>query len=199
MAHFKRSGLILFAVLALSLLAGDGVTQAHFSGDSYAGAGLLKSTDGGSTWSHMGPERGMPNVAVYDSKINHGTRRLVAFTLTPAAPPFLGLILNGTSFRRGNVLILSARISPGSTPTTVDVYLAIQLPDGTLLFYPSFTTDLRPVVTNWTVVPFSGEIFRYTFSGAEPPGSYTWWAAFTEPGTLTVIGSMASAAFTFSP
>jgi hypothetical protein len=46
----------------------------------YAGAdiGVWKSTDG--TWTHMGPESGMPNVAVYDLEIHPTVRRPFAFT-----------------------------------------------------------------------------------------------------------------------
>jgi len=42
--------------------------------------GLWKSTDGAGTWTHIGPQSGMPNVAVYDIKINDATSRVLAFT-----------------------------------------------------------------------------------------------------------------------
>lgn len=42
--------------------------------------GVWESKDGGATWTHAGPERGMPNVAVFDLQINPKTNRLVAFT-----------------------------------------------------------------------------------------------------------------------
>jgi len=42
--------------------------------------GVWKSTNGGSTWVHMGPATGMPNVAVFDLKINSATNRVVAYT-----------------------------------------------------------------------------------------------------------------------
>ena len=42
--------------------------------------GIRKSTSGGNAWTHMGPEIGMPNVAVFDLQINAATNRLVAFT-----------------------------------------------------------------------------------------------------------------------
>jgi hypothetical protein len=42
--------------------------------------GVWKSGTGGGAWTHLGPETGMPNVAVYDLKIHQVTRRVVAFT-----------------------------------------------------------------------------------------------------------------------
>jgi hypothetical protein len=42
--------------------------------------GVFKSTDGGTSWSHQGPESGMPNVAVFDLQLNNATGQLVAFT-----------------------------------------------------------------------------------------------------------------------
>jgi hypothetical protein len=48
--------------------------------------------------------------------------------------------------------------------------------------------------THVAPVPFSGEVFRYTFTGGEPHGAYTWFAALTVPGTLTLIGHFAESA-----
>jgi hypothetical protein len=42
--------------------------------------GVWKSTDGGGSWTHQGPEIGMPNVAVFDLKIQPVTGRIFAFT-----------------------------------------------------------------------------------------------------------------------
>ncbi|MGA2658443.1 MAG: immunoglobulin domain-containing protein [Verrucomicrobiota bacterium] len=42
--------------------------------------GVWQTKDGGSTWTHMGPETGMPNVAVFDLKIQAATGRVFAFT-----------------------------------------------------------------------------------------------------------------------
>lgn len=119
--------------------------------------------------------------------------------------PTLALSVNQPSFRRGETLTLGVTVTPGATSQVVDAYVAIALPGGPLLFLQgdgNFTTDVRPIVTNWTAVPFSGEIFRYTFSGGEPPGSYTWYAAFTVPGgnpLFGTIGPIVSAPFSFSP
>jgi hypothetical protein len=42
--------------------------------------GVWATTDGGSTWSHLGPQTGMPNVAVFDLKIQSTSGRVFAFT-----------------------------------------------------------------------------------------------------------------------
>jgi len=48
----------------------------------YVGAdvGVWKSSDGGGSWVHTGPDTGMPNVPVYDLEIHATTRRPFAFT-----------------------------------------------------------------------------------------------------------------------
>jgi photosystem II stability/assembly factor-like uncharacterized protein len=48
----------------------------------YAGSdtGLWRSSDGAATWVRMGPETGLPNVAIHDIQINPATDRTVVFT-----------------------------------------------------------------------------------------------------------------------
>jgi len=122
-----------------------------------------------------------------------------------AGGPSLALNLNKSNFLSRETLILAATVVPGLAPVTADVYVALQLPYGpygSLLFLQGdggFTWDVQPIVRNWTISPFTGQIFTYTFSGAEPVGNYSWLAAFTEPGTLNFIGPIVSAPFTFSP
>jgi hypothetical protein len=132
-----------------------------------------------------------------------------SFTLTAGspgncqgqAPPRITLKPSPTSLQPGDTHILTAIVTPGGSASPVDVYVALQLPDQTLHFYQfngSFTQEVQPLVSNWTVRPFDGEIFRYTFSGAEQAGTYTWSAGFADPGTLNFIGEIAQATFTFS-
>jgi hypothetical protein len=42
--------------------------------------GVWASRDGGGTWAYMGPEAGLPNVAVFDLQIQASTRKVFAFT-----------------------------------------------------------------------------------------------------------------------
>jgi len=117
--------------------------------------------------------------------------------------PVLTLALTGcTTCSTGDQLAVEATLTPGDTPVTADIYVAIQLPDKRIFFMQgdgSFTAEARPIVSGVTVVPFKGEVFRYYFSGGEPAGSYTWLAALTEAGTVKIIGSIAQVTFTISP
>jgi hypothetical protein len=45
-----------------------------------ADAGVWFGRNEGGTWTHSGPDEGMPNVPVYDLKIHAVTHQLVAFT-----------------------------------------------------------------------------------------------------------------------
>jgi hypothetical protein len=52
------------------------------SNSVYAGSdtGLWFSSNGGAGWQRLGPNTGLPNVPIYDLKINPATNRIVAFT-----------------------------------------------------------------------------------------------------------------------
>jgi 6-phosphogluconolactonase (cycloisomerase 2 family) len=122
--------------------------------------------------------------------------------VTAFAPRALRLSVNGTSFRPGATMTLTATTRPGPIAQAVDLYVALQLPDQSLWFLQAdggLTTEVRPLVANWVVAPFRGELWRYTFNGTERAGLYTWLAAFTETGTMDILGIIAQAQFTFSP
>ena len=62
----------------------------------YAGAdnGMWASADAGTTWTYMGPDAGVPNVAVFDLQLQEATGKIFAFTfgrgafvLTPPGSP----------------------------------------------------------------------------------------------------------------
>jgi len=88
--------------------------------------GVWKSTNGGTTWTHMGPETGMPNVAVFDLQINHTTSRLVAFThgrgafvLGPAPTTKLANISTRGRVETGDNVMIGGFIIQGTTPKRV--------------------------------------------------------------------------------
>lgn len=114
--------------------------------------------------------------------------------------------VNQSSFRTGDTLALTARVIPGSTPITADIYIALQVPGCTSLACSlywqgdlNFTAAPQPYVSNWPISAFSGPIFSYTFSGTEQAGSYDWPGAFTVPGTGNILRGIMQAPFTFNP
>ena len=121
-------------------------------------------------------------------------------------PPDLGLPLrlqvNDGSLSPGETLTLTVTTLPESTPLVVDLYVALQLPDQHVWFLSSegsLMPAIQPYLDQWPVIPFRAELFRYTLTGAEPPGNYVWLAAFIDPGTGMIIGTIAQAPFTVSP
>lgn len=148
-------------------------------------------------------------VTAYDTAGEEsGASNTATVTLTPDPPggePTLALSVNTPSFRTGNTLTLSAVSTPGPTPVTADVYIALQPPGCTslacALFWlggTSFTATPTPILPNWPISSFNAPIFHYTFDGTEPVGSYVWQGAFTVPGAGNLIGSMTQAPFTLS-
>jgi len=137
------------------------------------------------------------------------------FTLFQTAPsvilkfgpnllPTIGLTMDSYAFNAttNKTMTLTATTMASSPPTNADVYLAVQLPDGTLLVMQpggGFGTALTPLLSNISIPNFSGPVFTFTFTGTEPVGNYTWFAALTTPGSLNVIGTLASAPFSFTP
>ena len=89
-------------------------------------------------------------------------------------------------------MVLTATLTPGTAPALVDAYVVIQVPDGTRLSLQPVgaVPGIAPFATGFTPPPFSGTIFSYQFTGAEPPGLYSWFAALTQAGTLNVVGSI---------
>jgi len=96
-----------------------------------------------------------------------------------------------------------ARISATNTGGDVDVdlYVAIMLPDGTLFFWPDFSSEMSPGY--WmTPMPEGFSISDYVFfemalSDSLPGGAYTWFAMFYGHDTEDAISNLASAQWTF--
>ena len=117
----------------------------------------------------------------------------------PTMPPVLGLGLNGAVFSAGATMTLTGTLSAGNVSGAVDAYVVLQLPSGQLL---SLQLDGRlvpgivPIAKAFGPVDFQGVLAQYTFTGAEPPGTYTWLAALTAPGTLNIVSPLQQVAFT---
>jgi len=192
--------------LTLLLLAGSAVAAVMISLNFQMESQLAGS--GGSSSS--------TNFAM-NSSVGEGTAGTVAsstnFTLlggfiptlnVPPPFPTIALALNGTAFNSvaNNVMRVTASTVQSAPVANADIYIALQLPGGALLVMQpdgSFGPAITPLLANIPVPDFNGVIFNYTFTGVEPVGTYTWFVALMQPGTLNAIGTLAVAPFTFAP
>jgi hypothetical protein len=98
-------------------------------------------------------------------------------------------------------MVLTATLNPGSFQIPTDAYVVVRLPDGSLLSLQltGALPGIVPIARNFVPIVFTGELLRYTFSGGETPGPYSWFGALTLAGTLHVLGGIEERDFTFSP
>lgn len=115
-------------------------------------------------------------------------------------PPSIELSLNGSSFSMGDIMTLNRTIHNDGLQKTVDMYLGVTLPDGSLLFYPSLSELPEPfaayVVLREGQVLGPDEIVSIAVPSI-PQGSYFWLAGLTPHGLFEVKSNIASCQWTF--
>lgn len=116
----------------------------------------------------------------------------------PTGTP-ISVSLAKTSYRNSETLIANVNAVGGVVSTPVDVYVVIQGAGAILSLQLDgrLVPGLVPIVTG-VVLPTVSAPFGLPLAGA-PPGSYTWLAAVTSPGTLTLVSQIASTPFTIVP
>ena len=160
----------------------------------------------GQTKSVTLPATGNYTLAVYNLPPPAGRRGTYLLRLASQGPcppipmpPLLSLGLNGAVFPAGATMTLTGTLSAGNVPGAVDAYVVLRLPSGQLLSLQlggQFVPGIVPIAKGFGPVDFQGVLAQYTFTGAEPPGTYTWLAALTAPGTLNVVSPLQEVAFT---
>ncbi len=141
--------------------------------------------------------------------------RVLAFNAAGVSSPsneacgtarLLGLVprvrLDLFSVPQGREMIVTATLTPGVLPIAVDAYIVVVLPDGTIISIGEGgapVLGIAPIVSGVPLGPNTLEIVRYTFVGDEPIGSYRWYGAVAEAGTLTLIGDISAQTFEFPP
>lgn len=126
----------------------------------------------------------------------------VSTTALPSSTPTLALQVTQGAFRTGQTLTLTATLTPGTSPVTVDAYVVVRLPGGSMLSLTlggGIVPGIVPIARGLPATSFSGELLRYRFTGTEPVGSYTVLGALTVAGTGNVIGAIGERPFTFGP
>jgi DNA-binding beta-propeller fold protein YncE len=120
--------------------------------------------------------------------------------------------LDHVAFGTGQTITYQATLTPGVTPTQVDIYLGCLLPDGATflsLVQPgpgtiSITLGPSPVpfLSNVPLVPTIVQ-FSYQFAGFEPPGTYVTYAGLAVAGSNPFLPanqlSLAVQPFQFTP
>ncbi len=117
------------------------------------------------------------------------------FAATPIASmlPTVRLIPSASRVHPGDTFTLRLTLAPGSREPVADLYLIVAAPGASLRPAPPWQTALLvPMLTEYPV-------FSHTLTGAELPGTYTWFAFLTRPGTQDLLGPVASAAVTVEP
>lgn len=157
-----------------------------------------------------------PNaVAFLDSTVAAGTAycyRVRAFNLagpsayssegcgTSAAGTLpLSVTLNQTAYRQRDTMIATVQAVGGVVPSAVDAYVVVQTAGGLLSLQLDgrLVPGLVPIVRG-IVLPTVAAPFAFPLAGA-PPGTYTWMAGVTAPGTLGLLAPIASTTFTITP
>jgi hypothetical protein len=87
----------------------------------------------------------------------------------------------------------------GVVPGAVDAYVVVQAGAALLSLQLDgrLVPGLVPIARN-IALPTVAAPFAFPLAGA-PPGSYTWLAGVTTPGTLTLVAPIASTPFTITP
>jgi hypothetical protein len=125
-----------------------------------------------------------------------------AATLKNADQP-LTLGLNGTAFRSGDTLILTAALTPGSVSGPVDAYVTLRVPGGGVLSVQlngSLVPGMVPIARAFAPSPISSvEILRAQIPAGVVAGVYIWTAQLTQPGTVSPAAAIYELPFTLSP
>jgi hypothetical protein len=165
-------------------------------GANYAsgtGVSLTATSIGVSTFTGWAGDCAGFGTALTCSLVTNAANSVTATFNAAISLPTAAVTLNASAFHMGQTITYQATLTPGSTPTQVDIYLGVLLPDevtflslvpsprGTIVFASPSGPVLVPFASNvtltQTVVPFP-----YTFTGGEAVGTYYTYAALVIAG-----------------
>lgn len=118
-------------------------------------------------------------------------------TATAGGGTPLSVSLPKTTYLSTETLVLSVNAVGGLVNTPVDAYVVVDAGGGGFLslqldgrLVPGLVPIARGIVLPTISAPFGLPL------AAAPPGSYTWMAAVTTPGTLSLVSPIVSTPFT---
>lgn len=101
----------------------------------------------------------------------------------------------------GETLQVTARLRPDRSGVRADAYVVLQLPSGQLMSWTGsrLVPGLVPIARNFVPVNLDQQIASLVVPPGTPPGTYTWLAALTEPGTMNLLSGISQRSFTVTP
>ncbi|HUT02799.1 MAG TPA: hypothetical protein VM163_02780 [bacterium] len=173
-------------------------------------AGVYKSPDGGRDWTRLSCENMVGTVCnyvaadpfspneVWTGFLGNG---LLKYTDEPGPPIELSLSTGQNQYVAGDTHIARISATNNAGDIDVDLYIAIMLPDGSLLFWPEFSSEMSagysmtpmPRGFSMTDVVF----FQMALPYGLPGGMYTWFAMCFAQGAEDAVSNLASADWTF--
>jgi hypothetical protein len=117
-------------------------------------------------------------------------------------PPTLKLQLNASTYHTGGTMKVVATLTPGSVAAPVDAYVVVRLPNGQFMsaqLNGPLVPGQVPIAKNLVPVALQQQVVQHTFTGSEPPGTYTWFAGLAQPGTKNFVTALDQDPFTFTP
>jgi hypothetical protein len=160
---------------------------------------VTATPSGGSVFSGFS---GCDSVAGNQCTVAVSSFKVVIGTFSGGGSSLILQLNQSAPYHPGQTMTLIATLSPGPTPTPVDVYVVVQLPNLSFLSLQlngGVVSGIVPIAQG--IVPFqiTTTLLQYTFNGGEPVGNYAWLGGLTAPGTLNVVGNIATAHFSFGP
>jgi photosystem II stability/assembly factor-like uncharacterized protein len=115
----------------------------------------------------------------------------------------LSLSTGQSQYAPGDIHVARISASNSGGDIDVDLYIAIMLPEGSLLFWPDFSPLMHPGFS-MTPMPRGFSMSRVVFfnmalPGSLPGGNYTWFGIFYGHGAMNALSNLASAGWTFLP
>ena len=138
-----------------------------------------------------------PNGDKWFGSMRYGVSRL-SNVGQPDPLPSIQIFLNQPSYQVGDVMTASlVESNLASTFWEVNIIIAVMPPDGTLLYFPNWASQMS-VFMSQSIRPGTQtqpiEFFKIPITEALPQGEYTWFAALADESGI--IGQIAYATFT---
>ncbi|MBN2209234.1 MAG: hypothetical protein JW759_08055 [Candidatus Coatesbacteria bacterium] len=128
---------------------------------------------------------------------------LLAHDKTVRTPIEISLSTDQSQYGAGDTQIARISATNSGGDIDVDLYIAIMLPDGSLLFWPDFGSLMHPGFS-MTPMPRGFSMtdvvfFNMALPSGLPGGGYTWFGIFYGQATQNAVSNLASAEWTFQP